>query len=689
MTTPISPDSVHEWKSEYPVPYISNGIIGLRMLPFAPVNGTATLNGFVALDPETGLETYAEVPFPISGDLRIGRFLISEHPDKNHLREIRYDFSTGELVTEHTFECDDGVVHSKVLTFCSRTRPSIAVRKVEFQIDGDADVEISAGVRFDGVPGYWADAPRCPTGQEGPLDCFMLWASPNNHAQAGIAYATELMGAERVYRRQNLAGQGPPTTTYAFRSVPGGRYCLHHYVSMVPDQWHGRPHFQAARLLAAAFRHGFDRLRADNKEAWAEMWQSRIQLIGAPEHWQRLADAAYFYLQSSVHRSAPASTHIFGMSYWPDYHYYRGHIMWDIETFVVPPLLLTHPEAARALLTYRCSQLRSAFANASARGYTGAQYPWESSPRAGYEASPVETPHAFTQLHVSMDIALAFARYVQMTGDWKFAEESAWPVMSSVAQYLTSRVARTERGTELHAVNGIAETRSTVDNSAFVNATAIASLRETIELGTKLGKPVDPHWKEVSETLVLPIDPEKKVLKNHDRHDPSEIQGSTPEAAAVIFPLGFEMDEEVERNTLEYQLACADRYVGMPLLSAMLGVYAARLGDRKRAAELFDKGYADFVLPPFGMATEFSPASFPDKPRPVPFTANMGGFLSAILYGLTGMRANYGDVAGWCKQRIVLPEGWEEIRVDRLWVRGRPASLVARHGDDRAHIEMW
>jgi len=46
-------------------------------------------------------------------------------------------------------------------------------------------------------------------------------------------------------------------------------------------------------------------------------------------------------------------------------------------------------------------------------------------------------------------------------------------------------------------------------------------------------------------------------------------------------------------------------------------------------------------------------------------------------------------VAGWCKQRIVLPEGWEEIRVDRLWVRGRPASLVARHGDDRAHIEMW
>lgn len=689
MTTPISPDPIYEWRPEYPVPYISNGIIGLRMLPISPTEGTATLNGFVSMDPETGLESFAEVPFPLSGDLRVGRFQLSEHPDKVHLVEMRYDFTTGELSTELIFHCDDGEVRGKILTFCSRTQPSIAVRKVELQIDRDADIEITVGVRQKGVPGSWADAPRCPTGQEGPLDCLMLWASPDNFAQAGIAYATELMGAERVFRRTNLPPHGAPTTTYAFHSEPGGKYCLHHYVSIVPDQWHGRPHFQAARLLTDAFRHGCDQLRADNKEAWAEVWQSRIQLVGAPEYWQRLVDAAYFYLQTSVHRSAPASTHIFGMSYWPDYHYYRGHIMWDIEMFCLPTLLLTHPEAARALLAYRSSRLRGALSNANARGYTGAQFPWESSPRAGYEAAPVETPHAFTQVHVSMDIAIAFARYVQITGDWKFAEEAAWPVMSEVAQYLTSRVERTARGTELRAVNGIAETRTTVDNSAFVNATAISALRETIDLGRKLGKSLQPAWREIADTLVLPIDPETKVLKNHDTHDPHEIQGATPEAAAVIFPLGFEMDEEVERRTLEYQLSCADRYVGMPILSPMLGVYAARLGDRKLAAELFRRGYADFVLQPFGMATEFSPASFPEKPRPVPFTANMGGFLSSILYGLTGLRASYGDVAGWCKQRVVLPEDWEEIRVDRLWVRGQQASLVARHGDHSARFELW
>ena len=63
-----------------------------------------------------------------------------------------------------------------------------------------------------------------------------------------------------------------------------------------------------------------------------------------------MLDAAYFYLQTSVHASSPASTSLFGLAYWPNYHYYRGHVMWDIEMFAVPPLVLTNPEAARSLL---------------------------------------------------------------------------------------------------------------------------------------------------------------------------------------------------------------------------------------------------------------------------------------------------------------------------------------------------
>jgi hypothetical protein len=37
---------------------------------------------------------------------------------------------------------------------------------------------------------------------------------------------------------------------------------------------------------------------------------------------------------------------------------------------------------------------------------------------------------------------------------------------------------------------------------------------------------------------------------------------------------------------------------------------------------------------------------------------------------------------------VILPAGWKSIEVERLWVRGRPARLVATHGATRARLEL-
>jgi trehalose/maltose hydrolase-like predicted phosphorylase len=99
--------------------------------------------------------------------------------------------------------------------------------------------------------------------------------------------------------------------------------------------------------MAAKARHdGFDVIRAENRAAWDEIWKGRIKLVGAEPRWQALADAAFFYLNSSVHASSCASTSIFGLATWHDYHYYYGHVMWDIEAFAVPVLTFVQPQAA-------------------------------------------------------------------------------------------------------------------------------------------------------------------------------------------------------------------------------------------------------------------------------------------------------------------------------------------------------
>ena len=130
-----------------------------------------------------------------------------------------------------------------------------------------------------------------------------------------------------------------------------------------------------SRLVAMARHQGFDVLRSDNQDEWRELWKSRINLIGAERRWQEMADAAFYYLNSSVHASSPASTSIFGLATWKNYHYYFGHVMWDIETFILPVLSLIQPHAAAAMLDYRFRSLGAARANAQLVGRRGLQFP--------------------------------------------------------------------------------------------------------------------------------------------------------------------------------------------------------------------------------------------------------------------------------------------------------------------------
>jgi protein-glucosylgalactosylhydroxylysine glucosidase len=124
------------------------------------------------------------------------------------------------------------------------------------------------------------------------------------------------------------------------------------------------------------------------------------------------------------------------------------------------------------------------------------------------------------------------------------------------------------------------------------------------------------------------------------------------------------------------------------MFSAPLGVFAARLGDRRLAARLFEEGYAEFINKPWLDANEFSVVRHPDKPVVGPFYANLGGFLAACYLGLPGVEMGPDAPERWPRRPVVMPAGWDGIEVDRIFVRGRPARLEARHGAARARIEI-
>ncbi len=547
MSAPISPEPVTGPSGDGLPAYVSNGVLGLRVreIPLQP--GVAIVNGLAGMHPSALVECAPYAPYPLTADVRIAGAWFSDLPQAAELREQTYDFASGELRTRFFFRVGAARAELSVLTFCSRTHPSIALQEIAVEFDRPGPVSLRAMLDPGGIPGRWAERWHVlPIDNGEAIDGALRWETLDALSTCGAAYTTEFLGSVDAHvDRPERGREQPLCTTYSFDARPGRTYRLRQLAALVPSVSHAQPDLQAARLVAQAGSLGFDALRRANSDAWNELWKGRVQIVGADRRWQAMADAAFFYLQSSTHSSSHASTSIFGLAQWPDYHYYYGHVMWDIETFALPPLLLTQPDAARSLLDFRSRSIEAARANARMSGYRGMQFPWEASPARGEEAAPGAGDAAAFEHHISMAVAHAFAQFSHATGDETFRRDRAWPVLAGVAEWITSRVTKTARGYEITRAMGIAERREPSDNVAYVNMTATVALRDAIACAHALGYRAPIQWKTIADNMVIPVDRATHVILDHDGWDPSEEKGATPAALAGIFPFGLSVDPEV------------------------------------------------------------------------------------------------------------------------------------------------
>ena len=683
MTSPISPPPVQGGAGNELPAYVANGVMGLRVRPMPLAAGLTLLSGYSGEHPQRLIEAIAVAPYPVAGDIKLAGVWLSDATDAVTVIDQAYDFATGELISRFEFEGGGCRARVEVLIFCSREEPSLVCQEIAIELDVDSDLALKALVDARHVDGRALRHLRDTPGEDKPCcDGAALWESAGGLSTCGIAYITELVGAEAEPQKPPLENR-TLTTTYAFKARAGQSYRLRQIASLVPRVTHSEPDFQAVRQVALASKRGFEAIRAANRAHWRELWKGRITLVGAGQRWQALADAALFYLFSSTHVASPASTSIFGLATWHDYHYYYGHVMWDIETFVVPVLSLLQPHVAESILNYRTGGLSSAVSNARLRGRRGLQFPWESAP-SGEEAAPLPGAASWHEDHVSLDVARAFAFHSCVTGDLEFLREKAWPVLSGVADWIASRGTHNERGYEIRAAMGIAERETEADNAAFTNMSAVIVLRDAIAAAERLGRAAKPEWARIADVIVIPE--EDGVIVSHDGFQPDEEKGGTPDPLMGVFPLGFDMEPEVQAATLRYYLGLRQGYIGSPMLSALYGVWAAYAGDRALSAELMEDGYGRFCVGRFMQTLEYRADVFPEQPRAGPFFANLGGFLLGLLTGFPGLQPGWSDAQDWKRRAVTLPQGWTAIELERIWIGGRPYKLVARHGADRPEM---
>ncbi len=416
----------------------------------------------------------------------------------------------------------------------------------------------------------------------------------------------------------------------------------------VPDA-----HNEAERLTIYAALEKTDRLQRRHVAEWEKLWASDITIEGDVNA-TRDVHSAMYHLYSFAREGTALSLSPMGLSGLG----YNGHVFWDTELWMYPPLLLLHPEIAKSLLEFRYQMLDEAKQNAFSHGYQGAMYPWEST-TTGQEETPVWALTGPFQQHITGCVGWAAWQYFLVTKDKTWLRERGWPMLKEGADFWASRVERNGPGRyDINNVIGANEWQENIDNNAFTNGMAKTVLAYATDAAKELGLTPNPDWMHVAGNIPILKFPDGTTRENAT-YDGVMIKQA--DVNLLSYPLKVITDPAQVKKDLDYYQPRTSPE-GPAMGNAILTVLAARGGDAERAHDLWVKSYKPNEVPPFGVLAETAGGTNPY------FATGAGGFLQATLMGFGGL-----DITpqGIVQLKTKLPKGWKSLTMSGVGVERR------------------
>ena len=406
------------------------------------------------------------------------------------------------------------------------------------------------------------------------------------------------------------------------------------------------PKSESERIVIYNLLSSADFLLGSHRALWHELWEGDIVIEGDLQSQQEVRLALY-HLYAFGRGDSNLSIAPMGLSLQVPYN---GHIFWDTEIWMFPPLLMLNQDIARSLLNYRSDRLEPAKQRAINYGYDGAMFPWESDD-SGEEATP---PFALTgpfEHHITADIGIAFWNYYRVSKDKTWLKEIGFNVMKEVADFWVSRVVKNSDGSySVKNVVGANEFAQNIDDNAFTNGAAITALQYTIKAAMVLGLTPNPKWQEVAAGIEIHKFPDGTTKEN------SVYNGEIIKQADVnllSYPLDIVNKEaDILRDLKYYEPKLAPE--GPAMGKSIFAVLYARQGDADNAFRLFKESYVPNQQNPFGALSET--AMFNHSY----FATGAGGMLQVVLAGFGGLHITD---EGIIQKKGILPNQWKSLTI--------------------------
>ncbi len=391
---------------------------------------------------------------------------------------------------------------------------------------------------------------------------------------------------------------------------------------------------------------------------------------------------------------------------------YSGHYFWDTEIYVLPYLIHSRPEMARAALEFRHSLLPAARRRAATMNEAGALFAWRTI--NGEEASAYY-PAGTAQYHIDADITYAVAKYLWATAERDFiaaygadiAVETArmWATLGffAPAPVTAARPAPRDTATRetfhIHAVTGPDEYSAVVDDNFYTNLMAAFNLRFAADLVEDLANtdpgahsdlierlsidPAEPAaWRRAADAMALPFDEQRGVHVQDARfleREPWDIAGTPPEKRPLLLhyhPLVIYRHQVLKQADLVLALYLHGRLFDEAQKRADFDFYdPLTTGDSTLSAAVqsiiaAEVGYQDLAMTYFERMLYVDLADLHANTADGVHIASTGGAYQALVAGFGGMRDDGGVLrfdprppAGWTELGFTVRNAGSQVRV--------------------------
>jgi len=504
---------------------------------------------------------------------------------------------------------------------------------------------------------------------------------------------------------------GHPTQVLRTQAEAGQSFQIEKTVAIFTSRDGKDPLSSARALLESVPQPAWAVLWQAHANRWAEEWRRCDVIIDGDDEAQVAVRFNLYHLLIAAPRNDEYVN--IGAKTLSGYGY-RGHAFWDTEIFMLPFFTYTRPEIARNLLSYRYHNLSGAREKATANGYEGAQYPWESA-GDGREVTPTWVPNLWDrtkiiriwtgdiEIHISSDIAFATWQYWQASHDDEFLINRGAEIILETARFWASRLEwDANRGVySLNDVIGPDEYHEHVDNNAFTNYLARWHLRKALYLiswlllkdAPRTKKLLDRlqitdmtmnRWNEIADLIYCPIDRETGLIEQFDGYfkrkdvdlasmEPRSesvqsilgIEGinatqvlKQPDVMMLMYLLPEEFNSSAEHANFAYYTPRTDLTFGSSLGPSIQAIMATRLGSQEHAYENFIRAARADLEDVRGNAGDGIHG------------ASAGGLWQAVVFGFAGLRVND---EGWTVTPN-LPSHWKRLAFKFDW-RGEEVSI--------------